>query len=149
MKIFYLFIIIFFVGCGSTNSAKINSKETLKDRIYVFSDSEVRNLKILFLGDTIIQISNRVNGLQATNYYLYNFTAKYSIEKIDLYRYIIRSSIEETDILSGVQYIHPYRKASFKCRADILPNIISDTLFFNQDFNKILLKDFSFDMKNK
>jgi hypothetical protein len=142
--------IILFTGCGSTSSVVNNSStDILKDRVYIFGDSDIRNLKITFLNDNLIEVSNQVSGLQAKNYHLYNFSTKYPIKKIDLSRFVIRNPVEKTDSLGGTKYVRPFRKENFYNRADVFPNVVNDTLFFNENFKKIQLKDFSFELKRK
>lgn len=149
MKFIYILIILFFTGCGSERSVDNGNASILKNRVYIFTDSDIRNLRIIFLDDNLIEVSNQVTGLQAKNYYRYNFTTKFPVKKVDVYRYIIGNPINKTDSLGGLKYVHPYRKQNFYSRADIFPKVINDTLFLNEDFKKIQLKDFSFGLKEK
>ena len=147
MRLFYILIILLLTGCQSTSSLVGKGiTDVLKNREYTFSDNHIRYLKIKLLGDDLIEISNQVSGLQAENYYKYDFTTKYPIIKVDLWRYVIGNPIEKTHPLGGEEYVHPYRRGNFYSRADVFPNVIKDTLFFNEDFTKILLKDFWFEM---
>jgi hypothetical protein len=150
MRLVYLLIIVLFAGCGSTSIVtEDNNTDILKNRVYTFADSDVRNLKIVFLNDNLIEVSNQVSGLQSKNYYRYNFTTKYPVKKADIYRYVIGEPVEKTDSIGSTKYVRPYRRENFYSRADVFPNVISDTLFFNENFKKIQLKDFSFELRHK
>ena len=156
MKSFYLLLILLFTGCGSTNSTVENRSfiDYLKTRAYTFSDSRFRNLRIVFLNDSLIKINNHVTTFQGVidgdvgdeGFY---FTDTYQFKQIDFYRYVIERSIKNSPPPSTARYIHPYRNERFHNRADVFPNVVNDTLFFNEDWTKILIKDFCFELKKK
>ena len=147
MKALYIVLLVTFFGCKSSDFTDNKGNFSLKGKTYTFSDSDIRNLKITFINESMVTVSNSVAGLQAPNYHRYNFTTKYPVEKIDLYRYVIGKPIEKTDSLGGKKYVHPFRKESFNSRKDVFPNVVNDTLFFNRRFEQLQLKDFSFVLK--
>lgn len=149
MKAIYIYLLVIIFGCKSSSFIKSEGSSPLNDNVYSFADSDVRNLTIAFLNNETITVRNSVSGLQATNYHRYNFITKYQIKKVDLFRYVIGNPVEKTDSLGGKKYILPFRKQDFYNRKDILPNIVGDTLFFNDDFKKLQLKDFSFTSSSK
>jgi len=144
MKAIYLCLFAIIYGCKSPSFTNSDGNSFLNGKVYIFTDSDVRNLKITFLNNDAITVSNSVSGLQGTNYYRYNFTTKYQIKKIDLSRYVIGNPIEKTHSLGEKKYVRPFRTQGFHSRKDVLPNIVGDTLFFNYNFRKLQLKDFSF-----
>jgi len=149
-KILPLLIILLFIKCKSIKENNKSFIDVLSKRTYVFSDSGIRNIKIKFLNDSILEVKNIVSGLHAGNLYsrhLYNFNIKYKIKKIDYYRYKIKDILTPTDSLYSSSYVRPYRKGSFHKRTDIFPLITYDTIFFNEDFSRLLIKDFTFDLE--
>ena len=147
MKAIYLIILFFFIGCGNAYHVNKGGFTLLKGKSYTFSDSDIRNLELSFLNDSLISISNRVAGLQSENYYLYNFEVNYKVEKIDLYRYILHNLNNNEDSLEKEKYVLPYRKSIIKDKLNVFPNLDKDTIFFSGQYKTLLIKEFSFELK--
>jgi len=137
MKKTLTILIILLISCNSYKNLNV----FIKNRSYVFSDNSIRKLKITFLNDTIIEIKNDIGGL---HYYPYSFSIKYSIEKIDYWKYVITKTVDKTNLRFRNIYIHPYRNGKFIDYKDIFPDVIKDTIFFDVNYKKLLLKDFCF-----
>ncbi|WP_124981877.1 hypothetical protein [Nonlabens xiamenensis] len=147
MKNLILITLFTIVGCASSNFRNDQGSFTLENQSYIFTDNDVRNVQITFVNDSLIRVTNRVSGLQAKNYDRYNFINDYRVSRVDVFRYRIGSIVDESDRLSEQDYVLPYRKGSFIDRSDIFPSIENDTLFFNQNFGRVQLKEFSFDIR--
>jgi hypothetical protein len=147
-KILLLLIILPFIKCKSIKENKKNFIDVLSKRIYGFSDNGIRNIRIRFLNDSVLEVKNFVTESHAESYYLYNFNIKYRIKNINYFQHKVVDILTPTeDFIYSSSYIHPYRRGLFRKKTDIFPVITNDTIFFNEDFTKFLIKDFTFDME--
>ncbi len=147
MRKIYLLTVIFIIGCKSSGFIHKQDFFSLESKSYTFSDSDIRNLEIYFLNDTLVEISNNVAGLQSANYYLYNFKLSYKVKKVDAYRYVLLSLNHSSNSLEKEKYILPYRKNAIYSKKDIFPDVNNDTIFFSEKFENLLIKEFSFNLK--
>lgn len=141
-------------GCISSGCNRQYSREALENYVvkgyipfdYIFSDSGKRNLRLKFLTDSTLAISNRVTKEHAPTYYLYNFDVIYSYKPIEMGVIKILEPLNDNKVLDKGNYIKPYNKGSFVSIESVFPDIEGDSIFFSNDFKKIQIKEFSFDL---
>ena len=150
MKLIITLIAIagFIVGC----SHKISEKKILTELVsngyisneYTFSDSGIRNLKIRFVNDTVLEVSNAVIRDHAPSQYRWLFSTQYKYSSPEVGVIAIEEVLSENNKLIDGNYVKPYSRAPFQSLESVFPDIKGDSIFFSQDFMKIQIREFSF-----
>ena len=152
MKKIYLLIVILFLSCSAQNYFLVKRyfKTGYVGFEYSFSDFGVRNLKIKFLSDSIMEITNHVSYDHAyahTPTALY-FTLKqkylYQIDTDTFGVIVVKQLIESNKILNEDKYCKPY-VGNFHNVSNIFPYINNDTIRLSKDLKKLQILEFSFD----
>lgn len=144
-SIFVLALLALISSCAPTS--KYSKFAHLRGLNYRFSDNGNRDLKIEFLTDTTLAVTNRSSI--SHNYYLVNFDSKYLYERNEIGTVVIRNKISSDKELQKSMYRKPYDNRSYTmdnmAYQYIFPDIEGDTLRFSSDFKKLQVKEFCFE----
>ncbi|HEY0769262.1 MAG TPA: hypothetical protein VGD31_02940 [Sphingobacteriaceae bacterium] len=114
---------------------------------YRFSDNNNRILKIEFLTDSTLGVTNR-SGLEH-NYHLVDFNSQYLYERSEIGTIVILKKIDRDKPLQKSIYRKPYDNRPYTMDSFayqyIFPDIEGDTLRFSSDFKKLQVSEFCFD----
>lgn len=153
-KEYILFLVIILSSCSSYN--KIESYKQIANKGYAglkykFSDSGNRNINVTFISDSTLAVTNKTNIAQT--YYLLNFNSIYSYKILDVGNLYINKILLSDKKLSKSRYIKPYSNKQYYLDSTaveyIFPNIEEDTLRFSADFQRLQIREFSFDQVKK
>lgn len=149
-KILFLVVgISLLLGCNSN----FFQKKIITDYVskgyptfeYTFSDVGMRNLKIRFLSDSILKVSNRVIKEHTPSHHLWNFDVQYRYSSDDIGIIQVHEMLSSnSNFFTKENYLKPYSRDKFNSKENIFPDINGDTLFFSSDFMKIQVKEFLF-----
>jgi len=148
MKKIYLLIVILFLSCSAQNYFLVKRyfKTGYVGFEYSFSDFGVRNLKIKFLSDSIMEITNCVSYDNAPKALYFTLKQKY-LYQIDTDTWgviVVKQLIESNKILNEDKYYKPY-VGNFHNVSNIFPYINNDTIRLSKDLKKLQILEFSFD----
>lgn len=115
---------------------------------YRFSDNGNRALKIEFLTDTILAVTNKSSV--SHNHHLVNFDSRYLYRRNEIGTVAIQKKISSDKPLQKSRvYRKPYDNRGYTMDSSayqyIFPDIEGDTLRFSSDFKRLQVKEFCFD----
>ena len=157
--------IIIFTSCillnflqlsGQNNEVEIKALTILasqdyKGLHYTFSDYGDRNIDILFITNDTLQVTNHSTVPHRLG--LLNFKAIYYIKKLSPYEFCIERKISCDRKLKKNKYTKPYSRQRPLVGDDVLdyifPDLEKETIVFSNDFQKLQVKEFCFDKKEK
>lgn len=146
-KITSISILLLIFSCGVRPQRLYKKFRHLEGINYAFSDSGHRYLKLRFLTDTTLLVTNRSSS--SHNYYLLNFDSKYLYKRNEIGTVIVRRRIDSNKSLIKSNYRKPYENRSYTMDSlafqYIFPDIEGDTMRFSSDFNRLQVKEFCFD----
>lgn len=148
-----LIILIFVCFSCKTSQFNINIYSRIASRgynglSYGFSDMGSRNLKIKFLNDSTLKVSNRTDISQ--NFYFSNFEMIYSYKPLKMGEIIVKELIQSDKKIEMEEgYLKPYENdPSFDQKAQhLFPNIVGDTIRFSSDFKRLQIREFNFSIQ--
>lgn len=119
---------------------------------YLFSDTRNRNLKIVFLNDSIIELSNTSKISTVFHRTYLNFECKYLYEGINLNEvYVVKDMDCKIPEFPSSQYLKPFEYRHFTVDDSaieyIFPNITNDTIRFSADLQRLQIREFCFERK--
>lgn len=151
IKQFILIIIVTSLFSCSTNKELAAVKKIAQDGysglIYEFTDNGNRSIRLEFLSDSILTISNKPSIAQT--YYLLSFNKKYSYRKLGIGCIKIAETLYSDRELCEEGHIKPFSTKQFTLDidkpSDIFPELLGDTIWFSADLEKLQANDFCFE----
>lgn len=119
---------------------------------FVFSDTRNRNLRIVFLNDSIFELSNTSSVPTVFHSNFLNFKCKFLYEKINIHKvYVVKDIDCKIPKLPSLQYLKPFDFSHFTIDEHaieyLFPNIDNDTVRFSADLQKLQIREFCFERK--
>jgi hypothetical protein len=147
-KITLILIFLMIFSCRVSPQRLYKKFRRLNGFSFTFSDSGRRYLKLRFLTDTTLLITNRSSVLHS--YYFLNFDSKYLYRRNEIGTVIVQSRIDSNKPLTtSTIYQKPYENRSYTMDSlafrYIFPDIEGDTLRFSSDFKRLQVKEFCFE----
>lgn len=112
---------------------------------YSFSDFGIRNLKITFRNDSILELNNYVTKDNAPNALSFNLHSEYLYSKISINEILITKLIKSNFALKDNRYNKPYQ-GTFSDINNLFFNMTNDTVRFSNDFKKMQIREFCFEI---
>ncbi len=161
-KLIYIFaVVIFLFSCRTTNrQIQSDLRELQKNldvyvegyigSVFLFSDTRNRNLKIVFLNDSILELSNTSKISTVFHRTYLNFKCTYSYRALKLNEVkIINDTGCKIGKSSEIQYLKPFEYRGYTIDENavhyIFPNITNDTIRFSSDLNRLQIREFCFE----
>jgi hypothetical protein len=146
MRATFVLVLLFFSAC--TSPPKLVKFSHLHGLAYRFSDNSNRMLKIDFLTDTTLVVTNRSS--MSHSYHLVNFETKYLYKRNEIGTVLIqRRTASDKPLQKSKSYRRPYDNRSYLMDNNayqyIFPDIEGDTLRFSSAFDKLQVREFSFE----
>lgn len=157
-----LFFIAITISCQTNRKTKKHLEKELRANmsihvkgyigsVYYFSDTSDRNLRVLFLNDTLIEISNTsIINTPYHNAHL-DVKCKYVYKSINLTELLIIRSLNGCKLPQNpeISYLKPFDFRHFtideKAIQYIFSDITNDTIRFSSKLEKLQIREFCFD----
>lgn len=153
-KEYILLLIIILSSCSSYRKAETYKQIANRGYVgmkYKFSDSGNRNIDITFNSDSTLAVTNRTNIAQ--NFYLLNFNSIYFYKVLDIGSVKVNKVLTSDKKLSKSKYLKPYSNNQYYLDNTaieyVFPDIEGDTVRFSADFQKLQVREFSFERVKK
>ena len=125
-----------------------------KGNEYVFSDTGNRNLRLIFINDTLLEISNTSNIASVFHRTYLDIKCRYifkpiSLTELEIINPLLGCGFPEN---SEIDYLRPYDFRHFTIDKNaikyIFPNINNDTIRFSADLTRLQIREFCFEKQN-